>query len=286
MRFGCGVYVLIFVLLALTFVGCLRSADGDVVESPTSAPVTEAPTELVTEAPTELVTESPTDALFEVPTETPTEALVIAPEEVDFPLGIYVSEGGEYKRVYEYVGAWPMNDVDPVWRVDTWTRPGVSHLIFDVAYFGIFPFEDETHPDVDYSGEYMRLWREAGLSGYKVGLEFEIRFYDKTTQRFTVLSADDTFKFEEYFEIYLYDDVANAGKWWYSHITADTTNANTMITTFKITLRDGCYRVQEIAVSAFVYRDSSDFDEDGFYTGNDRATMIIKRNDGKNYERY
>ena len=280
MRFGCGVYVLIFVLLALTLVGCLRSADGADVHIP------DVTNEDVTEPPTEIPTESFTEPSTEPPTESPTDAPVLEIPEVDFPLGIYVSENGGYKRVYEYVGAWPMNDVDPVWRVDTWTRPGFSHLIFDVAYFGIFPFEEPTHPDVDYSGEYMRLWREAGLSGYKIGLEFEIRLYDKTTQRFTVLSAEDTFKFEEFFEIYLYDDVAHAYDSWYSHITPETTNENTMITTFKITLRDGCYRVQEIAVSAFVYKNSSDFDENGFYTGNDRATMIIKRNDGKNYERY
>ncbi len=273
MRIGCGTYILVLVLLALTLVGCLRSVEE--VDVHGSDVPDEAVTESSTEIPTEIPTESPTD---EPPLEIP---------EIDFPLGIYVTEGGEYKRVYEYVGAWPMNDVDPVWRVDTWTRPGFSHLIFDVAYFGIFPFENETHPDVDYGGEYMQLWREAGLSGYKVGLEFEIRLYDKTTQRFTVLSAEDTFKFEEYFEIYLYDDVANAGKWWYSHITPETTNENTLITTFKITLRDGCYRVKEIAVSAFVYKDSGDFDADGFYTGNDRATMIIKRaKDYVEYERY
>ena len=329
MRIGCGSYILILALvLSLTMVGCLRSADGgesvttdapsyDATESPTESP-TETPTEMPTEAPasddtndsdepfseaptespsenpTESTAEIPTDASSEAPTETVTEAPTEAPTDVptvdvpetELPLGIYVAENGGYKRVREYLGAWPMNDVDPMWRVDTWTRPGFSHLIFDVAYFGIFPFEDETHPDVDYSAEYMRLWREAGLSGYKIGLEFEIELYDKSTQRFTVLSASDTFKCEEFLEIYLYDDVANATKWWYSHITPETTNANTLITTFKITLREGCYRVKQIRASAFAYKDSNEFDSDGFYTGECRATVLIKRNDGKNYERY
>lgn len=281
MRLGCGVYVLIFVLLALTLVGCLRSADGADVHIP------DVTNEAVTELPTEIPTESSIEPSTEPPTESPTDAPVLEIPEVDFPLGIYVSENGGYKRVYEYVGAWPMNDVDPVWRVDTWTRPGSSRLIFDVAYFGIFPFDTPTHPDVDYGGEYMRLWRDAGLSGYKIGLEFEIRLYDKTTERFTVLSAEDTFACEEYLEIYLYDDVSNATKWWYSHITPETTNENTMITTFKITLRDGCYRVREIAVSAFVYNDASEFDSNGFYVGSARTTAIIKRaKDHVEYERY
>jgi hypothetical protein len=334
MRVRCGAYVLIIVILALTLVGCLRSADGvDVPKTDgtdgageayeaagetltdvrTEAPAddigdtTEAPTEIPGDVPTEAVTEVPTESQDEPASEPPTEPAIESPTEAapepateevsstptveipeaDFPLGIYVSENGGYKRVYEYVGAWPMNDVDPVWRVDTWTRPGFSHLIFDVAYFGIFPFEEPTHLDVDYSGEYMRLWREAGLTGYKIGLEFEIRLYDKTTQRFTVLSAEDTFACEQYLEIYLYDDVANATKWWYSHITPETTNENTMITTFKITLRDGCYRVKEIAVSAFAYKDACEFDENGFYTGSERTTAIIKRaKDHVEYERY
>ncbi len=309
MRIRCGSCILILVLvLSLALVGCLRSVDGgesvptdassyDATESPTESPLeapTENPTEDATESPTDAATEAPTEALTESPTESPTEAVTESPTEVttvdapeaDFPLGIYIAENGGYKRVREYVGAWPMNDVDPMWRVDTWTRPGFSHLIFDVAYFGIFPFEDATHPDVDYSGEYMRLWHDAGLTGYKIGLEFEIELYDKSTQRFTVLSASDTSGCEEFLEIYLYDDVANATKWWYSHITPETTNANTLITTFKITLRDGCYRVKEIRASAFAYKDSSEFDSDGFYTGECRATVLIKRNDGKNYERY
>ena len=309
MRVCRGAYVLIIVLVALTLVGCLRSADGadvpetnvqngQVYETPsentTYAPTEEA-TETLDEPTTERATEPDTESATERATETPTEpateeatsSSTVEVPEADLPLGIYVSEDGEYKRVYEYVGAWPMNDVDPMWRVDTWTRPGFSNLIFDVAYFGIFPFDTPTHPDVDYGGEYMRLWRDAGLSGYKIGLEFEIRLYDKTTERFTVLSAEDTFACEEYLEIYLYDDVANATKWWYSHITPETTDETTMITTFKITLRDGCYRVREIAVSAFVYKDASEFDADGFYTGANRTTAIIKRaKDQVEYELY
>lgn len=132
----------------------------------------------------------------------------------------------------------------------------------------------------------MRLWREAGLDGYRIGLEFEINLYDKTTKRFTVLSAEDTFAFEEYMEIYLYDDVANAGKWWYSHITPDTTNESTLITTFKITLRRGCYSVSDIRVTAFVYADESELDDDGFYTGEAKTSIRIVRKKTEIGEKY
>jgi len=260
-----GILLIIFVMiLALLLVGCLRSADGaddSKINSANEEPDA-TPTELTTEQPSEPVTEEPTDAPVTGPM---------------FPLGIYVADGGEYRNLGEYVSAWPKTNSDSMWIADTWTYPGRTNLICDVAYFGVFPFDDDRHDFVDYKSEYMALWRAAGLDGYKIGLEFDVELSDGSVKRGTVLSARDTFMFEEYFEIYLYDDVAHAYDSWYSHITESATNDQTLVTTFKITLRSGCYDVESIAVTAFVYKDSSEFDADGFYTGVERTTAVIGR---------
>ncbi len=263
-RFGCSLYALVIVLAIITVfsVGCLRPADG--THESGSADI---------ETPYESVSE--TVAVTEAPTEAPTESVMAPPVEPEFELGVYVAEGEEYVKVERYESRWPKSPTDPLWVADTWTYPGRTNLICDTAYFGIFPFSSATHPFVDYENEYMALWNAEGLDGYKIGLEFTVKLADGSERRFSVRSAEDTFKFEEYFEIYLYDDVAHATDSWYSHITEATTYDNTLITTFKITLREGCYDIDEIAVSAYVYRDSGDFDADGFYTGMNKTTAVI-----------
>ncbi len=250
----------------LISVGCLRNAD----EVPTGAG-----TESVTDTPTEAPTEAPTEEVTEAPTEAPTEA-VVAPER-EFELGIYVWDGSRYILADDYRSAWPTSSSDPLWIADTWTYPGKTNLISDIAYFGVFPFSDETHANVDYTSEYMSLWREAGLDGYKIGFEFTIKLRDGGERRFSVLSAEDTFKYEEYFEIYLYDDITHAWDSWYSHVTEWTDYEDTLYTTFKLTLREGCYDVDYIAATAFVYHDAAELDADGFYTGANKMTAMIGR---------
>ncbi len=194
-----------------------------------------------------------------------------------FPLGIYVSGESDFRRVGTYKSRWPESDTDSLWTADTWTYPGVTNLISDIAYFGILPSNEETHRFVGYGSEYMENWKNSGLDGYKTGLEFTIVKKNSDNIRFTVKSAEDTFKYEEYFEVYLYDDVAHANDSWYSHITPDTTYDDTLITTFKITLRDGCYDVDYIEAAVFVYDNETEFDEEGFYIGAEKRKVIIKR---------
>ncbi len=264
-RFGCGLYFLVVVLaiIAVFSVGCLRSAEeSHIPDSGEHGTLYESESETV--AVTEALTEAPTEAATEMP-----------PVEPEFELGVYVSSGSEYVRVAQYESHWPQSPSDPLWVADTWTYPGRTNLICDTAYFGIFPFASATHPFVDYEDEYMALWRAEGLDGYEIGLEFTVELADGSERRFSVRSAEDTFKFEEYFEIYLYDDVAHSTDSWYSHITEATTYDDTLITTFKITLREGCYDIEKITAAVYVYHDNSEFDSDGFYTGVNKTMVVI-----------
>ncbi len=45
----------------------------------------------------------------------------------------------------------------------------------------------------------------------------------------------------------------------------------------KITLRNGCYDVERILLTAFVYT-PDELDENGRYTGANKATCTVKRN--------
>ena len=75
---------------------------------------------------------------------------------------------------------------------------------------------------------------------------------------------------------YLYDDYANKGKGFYSHIENNEYNENTLFTAIKI---QSSYQVDEIdskiLLTVFTYDTEDDFDESGEYRGNSSYTMTI-----------
>lgn len=184
-----------------------------------------------------------------------------------FPLGIYVYENDKHNRVTEYISAWPSDDSSPKWRKDTWTYPGKTNLISDITYFEVVPSDDESLNFYNWKNDWCKMKHDAGLDEYKIGYELNIITNDGESIRWTVTGADDTFENEEYFELYLYDDVKNSGSSWYYHTTNATTDDDTLHTSIKITLRNKCYEIDRIILSAFWYKDESDFDENGFYNG-------------------
>ena len=194
------------------------------------------------------------------------------------PVGIYTKTNKKCNRVDEYKSIWPQSDTDKLWERDTWTYPGRTNLICDVRYFAVFTSYEEEIDFTAWDKTWVDRWEACGLDeSYKIGFEFLIITKSGEEIRFTVLSPSDTFLQEEYFELYLYDCVAHAHDSWYSHITEATNYADTRNVMIKITLRDGCYDIDRIEMTAFVYNSADDFDADGFYRGADRATCVIGR---------
>lgn len=208
---------------------------------------------------------------------TETEASETEPPVQTIPVGIYKKNGKVCRLITEYQSEWPENDSDPLWKLDTWTA-SKAHLICDVAYFAVFTsFEEEI--DFTYWDEtWVDRWEAEGLDdSYKIGFEFTAYLENGRTESATVLGPEDTFALENYFELYLYDCVAHAHDSWYSHITESTNYDDTKNVMVKVTLRDGCYDVAFIEMTAFVYKDAVEFDSDGKYIGANKATLIIER---------
>ncbi len=192
-----------------------------------------------------------------------------------YPVGVYVQNGG-YSRVSSFTSRWPEGENDPLWRRDTWTYPGKTNLICDVGYFVVLPSNEE-HPVLPgaWDAAFLAEWEKAGLAGMKTGFSLEAVKKDGTVLSSTVLSPEDTFSLEEYFELYLYDDVAHAHDAWYSHVTPAEFGEATRLTSIKITLREGCRDLKEIVLTAFYYKDESDFDAEGRYTGSNKASCVV-----------
>lgn len=262
----------VFVIAVVVIGGSAKKTDNGTDE--TSGVETNSTVDLVTVTDTDTETEPSENEDFETETE---ETDMPAPEQT-IPIGIYVKTASKlYSLMSEYTSAWPENDSDSAWSVDTWTYPGTKNLICDVAYFAVIA-SDESEIKLTYWDE---TWTErwdanVGDTSAKIGFEFEVRLKDGDTISKTVLGPADTFALEQYFELYLYDCVAHAHDSWYSHITEKTCCDDTQNVMIKITLRNGCYDVEEIAMTAFVYT-PDELDENGNYTGANKFTCTVKR---------
>ncbi len=225
---------------------------------------------------TDAITEPyPVTTGAELTTETKPET---EPPVQTIPVSIYTESKRKCTRVTEFYGKFPESDDDPLWRLDTWTYKDHANLICDLEAFAVFTSEDESIKVSTWDKTWVEKWEGCGLDdGYKVGFEFTIIKKDGEEIRFTVLSPSDTFKHEEYFELYLYDCVAHAHDSWYSHITEKTNCDDTKNVMVKITLRDGCYEIDHIILKAFVYDGDDDFDSDGLYCGAESAECFLGR---------
>lgn len=213
------------------------------------------------------------DSLTETETETETEA----PPEQTIPVGIYKKNGKKCYLITEYKSEWPKDDDDPLWDIDTWTY-NTPNLICDVAYFAVFTSQEEEIDFTYWDETWGEGWENCGLDdSYKIGFEFTAYLYNGRTVSATVLGPEDTFALQEYFELYLYDCVAHAHDSWYSHINENTNYDDTKNVMVKVTLRDGCYDVAFIELTAFVYKSADEFDADGRYIGANKASCIIER---------
>lgn len=213
----------------------------------------------------------PVEALSE---ETPlSESAAVSLPAPQFSIGIYVWKNGKYRRVSEYAAYFPQNDQDKKWVKDTWTY-SYTNLICDIDYFAVFPSNEETISFSAWDTTWLDLWNKAGLAGYHIGYEFSIALQSGETIRFTVTSPEDTFRKEEYFELYLYDGVKHAHDSRYSHVTVKDYTDATFLTSVKVTLRNRCYEIDHIDLVAFYYTNEKDVSALSAF---DRASCRIRR---------
>ena len=148
----------------------------------------------------------------------------------------------------------------------------------DIGIFQVFPSnEDNISLDKSFGQSYYEHWQGyKSNTNLKVG--FNIKFHKNNGEdvSFNILKPDDCMAKWEHFMTYLYDDYANQGKGFYSHIENKDYNENTLFTALKI---QSSYQVGEvdskILLTVFTYDTEDDFDENGEYRGNSKYTMTI-----------
>lgn len=127
------------------------------------------------------------------------------------------------------------------------------------------------------------LWNKyyqsySNINNYKIGYKISFNTINNGEVSKYILSPKDTYyDLFDFIQIYLYDDINVQDGVWYSHVTEDQYNDNTILTSIKLT---GSERTNEIIsdinLEVFTY-DDDDFDEEGNYRGKSKASIIISR---------
>ncbi|MBR3210996.1 MAG: hypothetical protein IKF71_03550 [Bacilli bacterium] len=148
----------------------------------------------------------------------------------------------------------------------------------DLGIFQIYPSQEENISlDSSFADSYFNHWQEYKKdTNLKVGFNLKFHLNKGEDVSYNIFSPNDCMNRWEHLMNYLYDDYANKGKGFYSHIENNEYNENTLFTAIKI---QSSYQVDEIdskiLLTVFTYDTEDDFDESGEYRGNSSYTMTI-----------
>ena len=138
----------------------------------------------------------------------------------------------------------------------------------DINTFQIVP---SIKSELTYQGRYVdfieKLWNEITID-YKLGIVLEYSLKDNTSIKHVVYDPSNTLKYQDYFQVYLYDAIAHKNDKWYSHITNEEFSEDSFITSFKIAAgKKNDEVIYPIKLSVFTYDTEDDFDENNNYRG-------------------
>ena len=111
------------------------------------------------------------------------------------------------------------------------------------------------------------------INKYKIGFNFSIYVGDTKIEK-TILKPE-TYAFNPYFYIYIYDDINQPDYTFYSHLEENDINDNTIFSSIKIFLIEPSNITTPIDFTVFTYDDLDDFDENNNYRGNSKYTIKI-----------
>ncbi len=113
--------------------------------------------------------------------------------------------------------------------------------------------------------------------GIKQGFNIKYTLKNEETTSYNIFSPKETFNHWEYLMNYLYDDYANRGKSFYSHIEDSDYTDKSLFTAIKIQAAYKCSDIKKIELTAFTYDSEDDF-LDNEYRGNSYSKLIINTN--------
>ncbi len=173
----------------------------------------------------------------------------------DTPISFYELKGNTLTKVNEIKGNF--NSMD------------------DILFLQVYPSNlDTVNLNSDFSNsfyeEYMKYQQKNPI---KIGFHITYTVNGEEIS-YNILTPSNTMDHWEQFMAYLYDDYANHGKSFYSHIENDEYTDSSLFTSFKLQCGAYCRDASNIKLSVFTYDSEDDFLENE-YRGNSKHQISI-----------
>lgn len=145
----------------------------------------------------------------------------------------------------------------------------------DITVLTMIPVLEESLPKENIKDEFYKYFNSyKNSSNYKIGYQISFEIDNERNFSQTILKPEDTYSFYDYVQVYLYDDINNAGKSFYSHV--EKMEDNTILTSIKLTGSTYINNITSpIELTVFTYKDESDFNKDNKYIGKSLYKVII-----------
>jgi len=142
-----------------------------------------------------------------------------------------------------------------------------------------------THSTTLSGGDYQTVWKSywanyTNIADYKIGYYVKFKITSGETLEKMILGPNDNPDLMwPYLRIYLYDDIHHPLHTWYSHLLEKEVNADTIITSIKLTGNNKTSEIDgAISLTTFTYNGPEDFDPvTGYYRGLSSHTITITR---------
>ena len=146
----------------------------------------------------------------------------------------------------------------------------------DIGIFQIYPSNEETISlNGGFGNSFYSEWMKYNTNNnLKIGFNIKISTDDGDFS-YNIFNPSNCMEQWKYLLNYLYDDYANRGKSFYSHIEENEYNENTLFTSIKVQSSGECFKIKDkILLTVFTYDSDDDF-LDGEYRGNSSSTLTI-----------
>ena len=146
----------------------------------------------------------------------------------------------------------------------------------DIGIFQIYPSnEDKIVFNKGFAYDFYDEWTKYNSNNnIKIGYNIKFKTNDEEIS-YNIFNPSNCMEKWEYLLNYLYDDYANRGKGFYSHIEENEFNENTLPTSIKLQSNDKVHDIKDkILLTVFTYDSEDDF-KDGEYRGNSSSTLTI-----------
>lgn len=146
----------------------------------------------------------------------------------------------------------------------------------DIGIFQIYPSNlDTVSLNKGFAYDFYDEWIKYNPNN-NIKMGFNIKFSTDTEDiSYNIFNPINCREKWQYLLNYLYDDYANRGKGFYSHIEDHEFNDNSLMTSIKLQSSGECAKIKnKIVLTVFTYDSEDDF-KDGEYRGNSSSTLTI-----------